>query len=65
MSKSKKEVSEGDNKYRPLALVLAVLYRCDLTKRSCFEIEEVLCSDFTNMYVFSREELHSSNMNVE
>ena len=30
VAKSKKEVpSEGDNKYRPLTLVLAVLYRCD------------------------------------
>ena len=29
VAKSKKEVpSEGDNKYRPLTLVLAVLYRC-------------------------------------
>jgi len=27
VSKSKKEVGEGDNKYRPLTLVLAVLYR--------------------------------------
>ena len=30
VSKSKKEVGEGDHKYRPLTLVLAVLYRCDI-----------------------------------
>ena len=30
MSKSRKDVvDEGDHKYRPLALVLAVLYRCN------------------------------------
>ena len=31
VAKSKREVSKGDNKYRTLALVLAVLYRCYLT----------------------------------
>ena len=30
VSKSKKEVGEGDHKYRPLTLVLAVLYRCSI-----------------------------------
>ena len=54
VSKSKKEVSEGDNKYRPLALVLAVLYRCYLTWRSCYEIEEVEWTNFINVEVRRR-----------
>ena len=62
VSKSKKEVSEGDNKYRPLALVLAVLYRCYMTWRSWPEIEEVLWSYFINVEVERRVSKNSMNV---
>ena len=51
MSKSKKEVGEGDHKYRPLTLVLAVLYRCNIQEERKHYIYAVIPSRFQ-----SREE---------